>query len=1096
MAAKIKLTVSTNFDKAGQEFKRFGALTESESKRIDQALKKIGGDQLESFVQKNKRAALAVQATQGKVAALGVEARGLQRKMEMLIRNGMDPQDKAIQKMKNSYIQLQQAQENIVRQEQLLQGALQKTKQIALAVGAAFGAMAAFGTKAQFEYIKSLANVNTLLDMTNKEMENLDTTIQSMSVNFAIQKKELSSGVYQALSAGAVDLSEALNIVSKSAVLSKAGLIENAQAVDIITTAMNAYGKETVTAGHAADVYFQIIKKGKITGEELAGTIGQSITLFARANLGIEDLGAGVATLTKVGVKASEATTQLNAVVNAFIKPSKAMTQALNEANIASGSALLKQRGLAGAMKFLQDRTGGSNEELAKLLPNIRAMRGAMALSSEDGAVLNDVLADFANVSGVAQKAMDKQTNGFAKNAFTMEQAIVALQNLAMQIGKRVLPVLGKAAEFIVKFATDFDSLSTPVKLLVKLIPVLAASLAAMVVTLNFAAIITTATTAITALGGAFSALWAIMLANPAGAVIAAVAIAAAAANAATDVILGNMNKQSSAVGKWANRDAKATDMVIANMRRLAKLKLIPNINRKESHEIVRITKSLKELTGAKVKFDKQNARVKLVFRGGIEQTIASLNKEDEVREKLAHRKIENAKTEAKIAQDKQDQLEKNAVIAAKLVEAENKRLAELAAAQKMRLTQSRDLFASVQLQNILNTKNAQEQEIFLLEKKYKIERALLVDFYGTSSKIVQKLEQNKNKALKDINDKFLEDAKKHQDKLTKVEKKAVSDRMASLGDLITTNQVKTFQAQQQMEGVYSTHYDTLIKMAKVSGNDRIAFLEKEQDRILGIKGLSDEEYLAAMMAFEAKKIEIKKEAAEKARAIAQAEVDFQRLAANSIISIFGDIHKFSKIFSDQSVRDREAAHQKVMNIERQLEDASGAKKKMLLSELAAAKKLDNEKAALAEKEIARTRALALVQKGLAIALIAFETQKGAAAALNPLTNPFSTVFSRVAESAFIIAKGVTSAGVVAATPLPSAETGGRFEVPEIGMHRSDGAQMNVNPGETVEVTPRGESKKQPVIYKMMLNDRELWSSVQDGIDAQEITFTNSNLVQ
>ena len=52
--AKIKLIVDANFKEASTELKKLGQLTESETKRIEKALKRMKGDQLDSFIQKNK----------------------------------------------------------------------------------------------------------------------------------------------------------------------------------------------------------------------------------------------------------------------------------------------------------------------------------------------------------------------------------------------------------------------------------------------------------------------------------------------------------------------------------------------------------------------------------------------------------------------------------------------------------------------------------------------------------------------------------------------------------------------------------------------------------------------------------------------------------------------------------------------------------------------------------------------------------------------------------------------------------------------------------------------------------------------------------
>ena len=113
--------------------------------------------------------------------------------------------------------------------------------------------------------------------------------------------------------------------------------------------------------------------------------------------------------MTKQGISAAESTTQLQALMTAFIKPSTDMTEALNEMGYASGSALIEAEGLTGALKFLQESTGGNVEELAKLLPNVRALKGAIALTGKQTDVYTESLDAMENSTGATNEAFKKQ---------------------------------------------------------------------------------------------------------------------------------------------------------------------------------------------------------------------------------------------------------------------------------------------------------------------------------------------------------------------------------------------------------------------------------------------------------------------------------------------------------------------------------------------------------------------------------------------------------------------------------------------------------------------------------------------------------------
>ena len=281
------------------------------------------------------------------------------------------------------------------------------------------------------EFQKAFANVDTLVDETTTDMQALSRELLLLDPRLGTAT-ELTEGLYQAFSAGAEDAEEAMRITTDSATFATAALTDQASAVDVLTTAQNAYGKEVVTTTEASDIFFTTVKEGKITGAELSAVIGQSIPLFASAGIELEELAAGLAAMTKQGVNGSQATTQLNSIINAFLKPSEDMISQLQSMGFASGSAFLEAEGLAGALKLVEDATEGDASEMAKLLPNIRALRGAMALTGVGGDTFVETLDAMESSAGATKEAFEEQELTFA----TAQNALVNLQIVAGNIGK------------------------------------------------------------------------------------------------------------------------------------------------------------------------------------------------------------------------------------------------------------------------------------------------------------------------------------------------------------------------------------------------------------------------------------------------------------------------------------------------------------------------------------------------------------------------------------------------------------------------------------------------------------------------------------
>jgi tape measure domain-containing protein len=95
-------------------------------------------------------------------------------------------------------------------------------------------------------------------------------------------------------------------------------------------------------------------------------------------------------------------------------------------------------------------------------------------------------------------------------------------------------------------------------------------------------------------------------------------------------------------------------------------------------------------------------------------------------------------------------------------------------------------------------------------------------------------------------------------------------------------------------------------------------------------------------------------------------------------------------------------------------------------------------------------RAAAIVERSIAGAEAAINTAVAATKALNAYPPPFNVI-----AMAGTIAAGVAQQMTIHATPIPSAETGGRFIAPD-SFTGVDSGLLRVNQGEQVDVTPRG----------------------------------------
>jgi len=129
----------------------------------------------------------------------------------------------------------------------------------------------------------------------------------------------------------------------------------------------------------------------------------------------------------------------------------------------------------------------------------------------------------------------------------------------------------------------------------------------------------------------------------------------------------------------------------------------------------------------------------------------------------------------------------------------------------------------------------------------------------------------------------------------------------------------------------------------------------------------------------------------------------------------------------------------------------------------------------LLDKAAQQNRAAAIMQRAVALAQAGINTAQAITRTL--ASAPFPANIGLAAGAG---AAGAVQIRKIASTPIPGAETGGRFTVPSSG--GVDGALMRVNQGEEVNVTPRGMSGGEEVSqYVFKINEEVIFDIVNRG---------------
>ena len=299
------------------------------------------------------------------------------------------------------------------------------------------------------KYQMALADVSTMVQAQGGQFTSLmgqfDQTIRTLSVTYNQNTEDLAKGLYNILSA-TFESAEALEILKWSAISAVGGITETGIAADALTTVLNSYSLGAESAGDVSNWLWGIVRRGKITYEQLARSIGKVSAIAANAGLSMNELGAALMTATRAGVRHRIATTSMNSVIMAFLKPQEKSIRLAKEFGITLDVNTLKTEGLVGVVKKLTGANRYNNvataAQIAQIFNNRRALRIIMPIINQYAGFLTDV-AYLTDRHGFALSAFNKVAS---TTEFKIESLGKSLKLLRMEA---VAPFEAMLAHFV-----------------------------------------------------------------------------------------------------------------------------------------------------------------------------------------------------------------------------------------------------------------------------------------------------------------------------------------------------------------------------------------------------------------------------------------------------------------------------------------------------------------------------------------------------------------------------------------------------------------------------------------------------------------------
>lgn len=302
------------------------------------------------------------------------------------------------------------------------------------------------------ELQKRISEIQTIAGGKLGDNLEIGAGLQATAETFGFDILDVAEAKYQELSNQVDGSTDSLLFQNAAAKLARATNSSLADATNLLSSTLNAFGKDASSAESAAGLLFTTIEQGRIRANELANSLGRVAPLANALGVDFNELGAGLARVTQGGTRADAAITQLLGIMNKLQAPTPALVEAFEALGVATAEQGIAQSG--GFLPFLirLKEEAGDVSELTGFFKNIRAIQGVLALVGTD-------LNKTGNVFEAFQQTVAESTAGLNK-AFTVaenndaveyEKLIQKLNGTFRELATATIPLINDALGFFLK---------------------------------------------------------------------------------------------------------------------------------------------------------------------------------------------------------------------------------------------------------------------------------------------------------------------------------------------------------------------------------------------------------------------------------------------------------------------------------------------------------------------------------------------------------------------------------------------------------------------------------------------------------------------
>ena len=303
---------------------------------------------------------------------------------------------------------------------------------------------------------KSTARVGMLGQITSEQTAGMKKGIIEVSNATGVASETIADATQKAITGG-IAAGDSMKYMAENIKYSKVSGMELGQTVEVTNAYTKAYNLTIADTARLNDQQVITARLAKVEMSAMSPALAGVAKSAADAGVSVQQMDAAYVMMVRRGTDNGKAASSLAGLFDSFSKASPKAIKAAQEFGIELNQAHIKAIGFPAFLQEIQEKTGGDQTKIGKIIKDVEAFKLAVTMASGDGASeFADVLNQIQNSGGATAQSLARLKSPAGETVKAMNQ----IKNAGIELVDGLQPLWTSSATTIKQVVSAFNSLT------------------------------------------------------------------------------------------------------------------------------------------------------------------------------------------------------------------------------------------------------------------------------------------------------------------------------------------------------------------------------------------------------------------------------------------------------------------------------------------------------------------------------------------------------------------------------------------------------------------------------------------------------------